>query len=94
MSSITVVPTLNMPPTLIRVHEAVLIQDEIQSKSLLHSHQAMEDGFKFDLTPIGHRDSNSNMGYPKLSVKDKDMCFNFDGRKLFQTIRKPTESEL
>ena len=46
---------------------------------------------KFKLAPIGCRDSNDEIGDPTLSVDNQMTPFNFDKRKLFQTIRKPTE---
>ena len=54
----------------------------------------MEHDCKFNLTPIGYRDSNAEIGDPKSSVDNQIMPFNFDGRKLFQSIRKLTEEEL
>ena len=41
-STITVMSTLSIPPTLIRTDESVLIEDGNQSESLFHPHQAME----------------------------------------------------
>ena len=40
--------------------------------------------------PIKHH----SIGDPKFSVDHKETHFNFDWRKLFQTIRKPTQNEL
>ena len=42
VSKITFVSALNMSPTLIRAHEDLLMEDETQSKSLLHVCQEIE----------------------------------------------------
>ena len=94
VSAIAVVSALSIASTLIRAPEAVLIEDETQSESLLHLHQATEHYCKFNLTLIGHRGTNDSMGDPKLSAEEKYVSFNFDESKSFYTIRKPVESEL
>ena len=53
----------------------------------------MEHNCEFKLTPTGHRDSNNEMEDQKLCADDQTTPFNFDARKLFQKIRKPTEDE-
>ena len=77
-----------------RVHEGVLIEDSDQSESLLHPCQAMAHDCKFNLIPIGHSDANHTSGDPKMIVDENEINFQFDGRKLFQTTRKPTLEEL
>ena len=94
MSAVSVVSSFNLPLALLRVNEAVLIKDDNQNESLLHPCQAISHNCKFNLAPMGYRDSNNEMGNPKLSVDDQITLFNFNGRKLFRSIRKPIEDEL
>ena len=49
---------------------------------------------RFNLTPMGHLDANNVPGEPKMIVEDVETPFLFDGRKVFQHIRKPTAEEL
>ena len=93
-SARTVAEGENLKPTFLRVHERALMDDENQRESLLHPFQEIEHHCKSNLTPTYHKDTNDNMRDPKLLVEDKDVSFNSDGRKIFQTIGKPTESEL
>ena len=94
VSACTVVEAPNLPPTLIRVHEGVLINDDNQTESLLYLYQAIAHQYTFDFTLAGYVDANGNPEEPKLTVEDHNIPFQFDRSKLFQTIQKPTEEEL
>ena len=83
VSAYTVVEGPNLPPTLIRMHEGVLINDDNQTESLLHPYQAMSHQCAFNFTLTGYVDTNGNPGEPKLTVEDQIIPFQFDGRKLF-----------
>ena len=43
---------------------------------------------------MGYLDANDAPGEPKMIVEDMDIPFIFDGRKVFQHIRKPTAEKL
>ena len=83
VSACTVVEGPNLPPTLIRVHEGVLIDDDNQTESLLHPYQAIAHQYAFNFTLMGYADTNGNPGQPKLVVEEQIILFQFDRRKLF-----------
>ena len=84
----------NLRPTLLRVHEMVLMEDEAQKESLLHPYQEMAHHCQFNLTPMGCSDANKLTGEPKMIVEDVEIPFLFDGRKVCQHIRKLMAEEL
>ena len=84
----------NIKPTPLRVHEGVLMDDENQWEYLLHPCQAMAHQCRFNLTPMGYLDTNSKPGEPHMIVEHMETPFLFDGRNIFQCIRKPTAEKL
>ena len=94
VSAHTIIYGEGLLPTLVKVNEAVLIEDAEETESLLHPFQAMEFGCRLNLTPIGYEDSKGHPGDPELVVKDQSMPFMCDGRKLFFKNRKPSQEEL
>ena len=54
----------------------------------------MAHGCTFNMTPSGYCDSNGAPGEPKMTVGETTIPFIFDGRKIMQYIRKPTEEEI
>ena len=54
----------------------------------------MDNDCKFNLIPIGCADANNASGDPKMIEDENEINFQFDGRKSFQTMRKPTLDEL
>ena len=49
---------------------------------------------RFNLTLIGYLNINNMPRKPKINVEDIEIPFLFDGRKVYQHIRKPAEEEL
>ena len=81
-------------PTLMKVKEALLIDSEEDNKSLLHQFQAMDYVFRFNLTLIGYEDANNKPGDPSIVINDNEIPFQYDGRKVFISLRKPKCQEL
>lgn len=81
-------------PALIKVNEGMLNEEDGETKSLFHPYQAMEFGYKFNLTPTGCEDCLGSNGQPGAIVNDLRLPFEYDGRKLFMNLRKPTKKEL
>ena len=79
---------------LIKVNKGVLTYDKEETELLLHPCQAMEFGCKFNLAPIGCEDEKGEARDSRLSVNDLKLPFQYDRRKLFFKLRKPTEEEL
>ena len=71
-----------------------MIDDKNQQESLLHPYQAIENQYKFNLTPTSFTDENNQSGNPKMIVEDMDMPFLFYVQKMHQHTMKLTEEEL
>ena len=83
VSAYTVIEVLNLKPTLLRVHEGVLMEDNNQKESLLHPYQAMVHQCRFNLTPMEYLDANEVPGEPKIIVEDMEIPFLFYRRKVY-----------
>ena len=84
----------NLKPTILRVYEGALMDDDTQKESILHPCQAMAHQCRFNLTSMGCLDANEQPGKPHVMIEGMEMPFLFDGRKVHQKIRKPTAEEL
>ena len=77
-----------------KVNEVLLIDNEEDNESLLHPFQEMYYGCRFNLEPIGHKDTNNEPGDPNIVTNDDGIPFQYDGQKFFINFRKPTSQEL
>ena len=94
VSACTIAHGEGLLTTLVKVNEAVLVDDAGEIESLSHPFQAMEFGCRLNITPIGHEDSKGHPGDPELVVNNQKMSSVHDSRKLFFNHRKPTQEEL
>ena len=81
-------------PILVKVNEAVLVDNDNERESLLYPFQAMEFRHRLNLTLVGCKDANGLLGAPKLVVNDYKMPFIHNSRKLFFKNRMPTDKEM
>lgn len=81
-------------PILLLFHQTCYIDEKEQHESLCHPYQCMDHGVNFDLTPLGHQDDQGNNGRQIMKVEDREIPLEYDGRKMYVNIRKPTNEEL
>ena len=93
VSGITCVRQEDGEDFLVNVHEALYYNDQNQNESLILPFQAEQHGVKFSLTPSNGLDMNDTLGKQNMIIKHKEIPLNFDGRKLYLDIRKPTDIE-
>lgn len=79
---------------LLIVHQALYYDDDEQDESLCLPFQAEQHGVKFSLTPNNRLDAHGNKGTQNMIIEHKNVKINFDGRKLYLDIVKPTEDDL
>ena len=76
------------------MHQACYYDQEEQDESLCLPFQAMQHGVGFDLTPTNRRRPDGGMGTQKMIISDREIPLQYDGRKMFVNIRRPSEEEL
>ena len=54
----------------------------------------MQHGVTFDLTPKDKLTPLGDLGKQHIVIEDKEIPLQYDGRKLFLNIRKPTEDDM
>jgi len=94
VTAVTCVVIDGQEPFLMLVNQACYHEHVEQNESLLHPYQAMDHGVRFCLTPKESLDSDGVPGRQKIVVSDKEIPLNYDGRKMFLSIRKPLPDEL
>ena len=93
VSGVTCVKQNDGDDFLIIVHQALYYNDKSQNESLILPFQAEQHGVKFSLTPTNRLDTNDTPGRQNMIIEHKEIPLNFDGRKLYLNIRKPTDSD-
>ena len=94
VSAITCVEVDNEQPFLFLMHQACYYDHKDQNESLCHPYQSMEHGVKFCLTPKDTLTPDGNLGKQNMIVDEKEIPLEFDGRKMYLNIRKPTQDEI
>ena len=94
MSLVTCMEAKGEEPILLLFHQTCYIDEKEQQESLCHPYQCMDHGVKFDLTPMEHQDDNGNNGRQIMKIEDREIPLEYDGRKTYVKIRRPTEEEL
>ena len=84
----------NLTPTLINVNEAVYVTAENQNESSIHPYQDIEYRCRFNLNPIGYRDSNNYLGDPNVIISNAKLPLMFNSCKIYVHCRKLKENEL
>ena len=94
VSAVTCVEVKNNEPCLFLVNQACYHGNERQTESLCHPYQAMDHGVTFCLTPRDTSTVNAEVGRQCMIVDEKEFPLNYDGRKMFLRIRRPSMEEL
>ena len=94
VSAITCAEFPDVEPVLLMVHHACYNEDVEQTESLLHPFQAMEHGVRFDTTPRIRKGINDYTGLQRMNIEERNFDLQFDGRKMYINIRRPTDDEL
>ena len=76
------------------MHQACYHKEKSQTESLCLPYQAEQHGVTFSLTPKIREDSMGHIGQQNIQIEDKKIPLEFDGRKMFIRIHRPTEDEL
>lgn len=94
VSAATCVRMKNEDPFILIVHQACYHGDKAQTESLCLPYQAEQHGVTFSLTPNIREDSMGNLGRQNIQIEDKNIPLEFDGRKMYIPIQRPTDEEL
>ena len=85
---------INGESFLLMMNQTCFYDDEAQNESLCHPFQAMEHGVTFCLTPKEKLTPDGNPGLQKMTIDEMDFPLQYDGRKLYLNIRKPSKAEI
>ena len=94
MLVITCMETPGEEPILLLFHQTCFIEDSAQYESFCLPFQCMDHGVTFDLMPKEHQNDLGQQGRQSMTIEDREIPLNYDGRKMYVDIRKPTEEEL
>ena len=94
VSAITCVRLKDADPFILLVNQACYHDDENQNESLCLPYQAEQHGVTFSLTPRDREDSMGNKGKQNMVIEGKEIPLNFDGRKMYLNISRPTNDEI
>ena len=94
VSAITCVEAEGHDPCLFLMNQACYHGNEEQTESLCHPYQAMDHGVSFCLTPNDTPTIKSEPGGQCMIVDEQKFPLNYDGRKMFLRIRRPSMQEL
>ena len=94
MSLVTCIDNPNEEPVLLLIHQACYIKDDEQTESLCLPYQAMDHGVTFDLTPSAYSNELGDPGKQCMRIEDREFSLQFDGRKTFVNIRRPSQREM
>ena len=94
VNAVTCVDVPSQEPFLLIMNQSCYYDDEEQDESLCLPFQAMQHGVTFDLTPHTRTTTDGKRGTQRIILAEKDIPLQFDGRKLFINIRKPSNEEL
>ena len=76
------------------MNQACYYDEEEQDESLCLPFQAMQHGVSFDLTPLNCSTPDGNQGTQRIIMADREIPLEFDGRKMFLNIRRPSDDEM
>ena len=76
------------------MNQSCYYDEEEQDESLCLPFQEMQHGVSFDLTPNNRVTPNGDQGTQRIILAEKEIPLEFDGRKLFLNIRRPSNEEL
>ena len=94
VSGMTCVRTSDGDRFILIVHQALYYDDDRQDESLCLPFQAEQHGVKFSLTPSNRLDSNNQLGKQNMVIEHKEIPIEFDGRKLYLKISRPSEQDI
>jgi hypothetical protein len=94
VNAVTCVQIKGEEPFLLIMNQACYYDEEEQDESLCLPFQAMQHGVTFDLTPKNRRSTNGEVGTQRMIVGGRQVPLEYDGRKMYLNIRRPTEDEL
>ena len=94
VSACTMVLGRNTQKWLIRINEAIYVEGKGHRESLLHPFQAMRHGVRFDMTPHGYKKADGEIGQQLLIVSDTKIPLEYDTKKLYIHLRKPSVDEM
>ena len=94
VSAITVVEIKDEDPFLLLMNQACYYDYAEQNESLCHPYQAMDHGVTFCLTPTEKQTLEGRNGQQKMIADEREIPLNYDGRKMYLNIRRPSDEEL
>ena len=94
VNAVTCVDIPSQEPFLLIMNQSCYYNDEEQDESLCLPFQAMQHEVTFDLTPHTQRTIDGGKGTQQIVLAEKEIPLEYDGRKLFLNIRRPSNEEL
>ena len=94
VNAVTCVDIPSQESFLLMMNQSCYYDDEEQDESLCLPFQAMQHGVTFNLTPHTRTTTDGKRGTQQIILTENDIPFEFDGRKLFLNIRRPSNKEL